>query len=80
MGQSTIVTLTQAGGDPVTFNGNIVSIPLKMEAAGRRFRVKAEVQNRFENGAWLLRPGAQLSMKIDLSPNTAKRNASRLNR
>ena len=80
MGQKTIVTLKQAGGETVTFNGTIVSIPLKMEAAGSRFRVKAEVQNRFENGAWLLRPEAQLSMKIDLSPNTAKRNASRFNR
>ena len=80
MGQKTIVTLKQAGGETVTFNGTIVSIPLKMEAAGSRFRVKAEVQNRFENGAWLLRPEAQLSMKIDLSSNTAKRNASRFNR
>lgn len=80
MGQKTIVTLKQAGGETVTFSGNIVSIPLKMEAAGSRFRVKAEVQNRFENGAWLLRPEAQLSMKIDLSPNTAKRNANRFNR
>ncbi len=80
MGQKTIVTLKQAGGETVTFNGTIVSIPLKMEAAGSRFRVKAEVQNRFENGAWLLRPEAQLSMKIDLSPNTAKRNANRFNR
>ncbi len=80
MGQDTIVTLKQAGGETVTFNGKIVSIPLKMEAAGSRFRVKAEVLNRFENGAWLLRPEAQLSMKIDLSPNTAKRNASRMNR
>lgn len=80
MGQKTIITLKQAGGEAVTFNGTIVSIPLKMEAAGSRFRVKAEVQNRFENGAWLLRPEAQLSMKIDLSPNTAKRNASRFNR
>lgn len=80
MGQKTIITLKQAGGEPVTFNGTIVSIPLTMEAAGSRFRVKAEVQNRFENGAWLLRPEAQLSMKIDLSPNTAKRNANRFNR
>lgn len=80
MGQNTVITLKQAGGETVTFSGKIVSIPLKMEAAGSRFRVKAEVQNRFENGAWLLRPEAQLSMKIDLSPNTAKRNASRLNR
>jgi len=80
MGQNTVITLKQAGGEMVTFSGKIVSIPLKMEAAGSRFRVKAEVQNRFENGAWLLRPEAQLSMKIDLSPNTAKRNASRFNR
>lgn len=80
MGQKTIITLKQAGGETVTFNGTIVSIPLKMEAAGSRFRVKAEVENRFENGAWLLRPEAQLSMKIDLSPNTAKRNANRFSR
>ena len=80
MGQNTIITLKQAGGDSVTFNGRIVSIPLTMEAAGGRFRVKAEVQNRFENGSWLLRPAAQLSMKIDLSPNTARRNASSTNR
>ena len=80
MGQNTIITLKQAGGDSVTFNGRIVSIPLKMEAAGGRFRVKAEVQNRFENGSWLLRPAAQLSMKIDLSPNTARRNGSSTSR
>lgn len=80
MGQKTIITLKQAGGDTVTFNGTIVSIPLVMEGGGNRFRVKADVQNRFENGVWLLRPGAQLSMKIDLSPSTAKRNASRMSR
>ena len=80
MGQNTIITLKQAGGDSVTFNGRIVSIPLKMEAAGGRFRVKAEVQNRFENGSWLLRPAAQLSMKIDLSPNTARRSGSNTSR
>ena len=80
MGQNTIITLKQAGGDTATFNGKIVSIPLKMEAAGGRFRVKAEVLNRFENGSWLLRPAAQLSMKIDLSPNTARRNGSNTNR
>lgn len=74
MGQKTIITLRQAGGDAVTFNGTIVSIPLVMEGGGNRFRVKADVQNRFENGVWLLRPGAQLSMKIDLSPSTAKRS------
>jgi multidrug efflux pump subunit AcrA (membrane-fusion protein) len=80
MGQKTIISLKQAGGDVVTFDGTIVSIPLVMEGGGNRFRVKADVQNRFENGVWLLRPGAQLSMKIDLSPSTAKRNASRTQR
>lgn len=80
MGQKTIITLRQAGGDTVKFNGTIVSIPLVMEGGGNRFRVKADVQNRFENGVWLLRPGAQLSMKIDLSPSTAKRSASSMNR
>ena len=80
MGQQTIITLRQAGGDSVSFNGTIVSIPLAMEGGGNRFRVKAEVANRFENGVWLLRPGAQLSMKIDLSPNTAKRSANNMQR
>ena len=76
IGQPVTVLLNQAGNE-VQFEGRVVSVPLKMEGIGKRFRVRAEVNNRFESGIWLLRPGASLSMTVDLSANTARsRNAA----
>ena len=75
IGQPVTVLLNQAGNE-LEFEGRVVSVPLKMEGIGKRFRVRAEVNNRFESGLWLLRPGASLSMTVDLNANTAQsRNA-----
>ncbi len=72
-GQRVTVTLRQAGGEEVQFQGQVVTGPLELEGVGKRFRVRAEVDNRFENGQWILLPGASLSMSVELSPNTASR-------
>ncbi len=36
--------------------------------AGNKFRVRAEVVNRMEQGQWLLRPGTEVDMTISLGP------------
>ena len=79
IGQPVTVLLNQAGNE-LEFKGRVVSVPLKMEGIGKRFRVRAEVDNRFESGIWLLRPGASLSMTVDLNANTAQSRNARVKR
>ncbi len=79
-GQRVTVTLKQAGGEEVEFLGQVVTGPLELEGVGKRFRVRAEVDNRFENGQWILLPGASLSMSVELGPNTAQRTGNRVKR
>jgi len=77
-GKRVTVTLKQAGGEELEFLGQVVTGPLEVEGVGKRFRVRAEVDNRYENGQWVLLPGASLSMSVDLGPNTTQRAASRV--
>jgi len=77
-GKRVTVTLEQAGGEKVEFLGQVVTGPLEVEGVGKRFRIRAEVDNRYENGQWILLPGASLSMSVDLGPGTTQRAANRV--
>jgi multidrug efflux pump subunit AcrA (membrane-fusion protein) len=52
----------------VQFNGQIIYVSPLIEGTKRSgsYRIKAEVENRKENGAWLLQPGLYVDMKIQL--------------
>ncbi len=63
-----IVTIDRVG-QSVKFKGRIVFVS-PLDDAGGEFRVWADVDNRLvpgRNDAWLLRPGAQATMTIDLN-------------
>ncbi len=64
-GRPVRVVVPLAGGGRETFQGKIVYVKLLVEAGGE-FLVRAEVQNRKENGTWLLRPGVNAEMTIQL--------------
>jgi hypothetical protein len=49
----------------VQFTGKIIYISPLVQAGGE-YRVWAEVSNRQENGQWLLRPGLNAEMTIQL--------------
>ena len=57
-----------ASGRAARFNGAVVFISPLVQA-GNKYRVRAEVENRTENGHPLLRPGMSATMTIPL--NTA---------
>lgn len=57
------VTFTVAGGRRVELPGQIVFINPEAPA-GNKHRVRALVQNRQEQGEWLLRPGMSVEMTI----------------
>ena len=59
------VTLQLARGQETTFDGKIVSIGLEKQGSDL-FMVKAEVQNRPQEGFWTLLPGSQVKMQIHL--------------
>ena len=70
-GRRVRVILQQAGDQEVELQGRVVTGPMEIEGVGKRFRVRAEVENQFENGQWILLPGQQTSMIIELGPETA---------
>jgi len=47
------------------FTGKVVFVDPRVQADGK-YRVWAEVENRQENGTWLLRPGLKAHMTIFL--------------
>ncbi len=57
------VTFTLAGGRRVELPGQIVFVNPEVQA-GNKHRVRALVQNRQEQGEWLLRPGMNVEMSI----------------
>src|SRR5262245_37131677 len=59
------VQVTLAGGRTVQFPGKIVFIGSEI-GNDDRYAVRAEVENRKENGQWVLRPGMQANMTIQL--------------
>lgn len=62
-GRPVRVSFTLAGGRRVELPGQIVFINPEVQA-GNKHRVRAEVQNRQEQGEWLLRPGMSVDMTI----------------
>lgn len=57
-----------ARGREATFRGKIVFVDPAVRARVGDFRIWAEVENRQENQQWLLRPGMNVSMSIQLRP------------
>ena len=64
-GQPVRATVTLANGRVETCPGNIVFVSPIVDA-GPQFLVWAEVVNRQDNGHWLLRPGLNAEMSIEL--------------
>lgn len=59
------VVVTLARGERESFPGKIVYVKPLIEQGGE-FLVRAEVQNRKENGVWVLNPGLNATMTIQL--------------
>ncbi|MEN6556767.1 MAG: HlyD family efflux transporter periplasmic adaptor subunit [Thermoguttaceae bacterium] len=59
------VVVTLARGRQEMFPGKIVFVKPLIQA-GNQFLVRAEVQNRRQNNAWVLRPGMNVDMTIEL--------------
>jgi multidrug resistance efflux pump len=64
-GRPVSVSVTLAGERSVQFPGKITFVAAQIEGDGR-YRVRAEVENRQENGQWILRPGTMANMAIQL--------------
>ncbi len=63
--QPVTVDVELARGRKAQFTGKIVFVDPEVLAGN--YKVRAEVDNRKENGQWLLRPGARASMTIQLA-------------
>jgi multidrug efflux pump subunit AcrA (membrane-fusion protein) len=62
--QPVAITLKLPNRKPETFQGKVV-FANPIVQAGMQFEVHAEVENRQDNGFWLLRPGLTVQMTID---------------
>jgi multidrug efflux pump subunit AcrA (membrane-fusion protein) len=65
-GRPVAVEVQLAGGRTARFAGKVVFISPLVQA-GDKYRVRAEVENRTENGSPLLRPGMTATMTISLA-------------
>jgi len=65
MGRPATVKVVFARGRSETFNGDIVFVDPMVELGGN-YLVRALIKNREENGQWLLRPGMEAEMTIQL--------------
>ena len=65
-GRPVVVEVQLAGGRAARFSGAVVFISPLVQA-GNKYRVRAEVENRTENGHPLLRPGMAATMTIPLA-------------
>jgi len=65
-GRPVTVEVQLAAGRVARFSGNVVYVSPLVQA-GNKYRVRAEVENRAENGHPLLRPGMSATMTIPLS-------------
>jgi multidrug efflux pump subunit AcrA (membrane-fusion protein) len=64
-GRPVQIEVALARGQRATFPGKIVFVSPLIQA-GDEFQVRAEVENRKQNGAWVLSPGQSAEMKIEL--------------
>ena len=71
-GRAVTVDVQLAGGRTARFAGKVVFISPLVQA-GDKYRVRAEVENRTENGSPLLRPGMSATMTIALGGQQASR-------
>ena len=62
MGHEVKVKMKIARGQTAEFSGRIYAVSLD-QTANNRYRVWAEVENRLENGQWVLRPQAEVVMR-----------------
>ena len=69
-GKPAIVTLTLAGGQKVSFDGQITFVDTQV--VGNSYKARAEVLNRQHENHWLLVPGMYVEMEIVLE-NSADR-------
>lgn len=60
------VRVTLAGNRQAMFAGRIVFVDPILQQPGGIYKVWAEVVNRQENGHWLLRPGHQVRMDVEV--------------
>jgi multidrug resistance efflux pump len=65
-GRPVSVEVQLVGGRTARFNGDVVFVSPLVQA-GDKYRVRAEVENRSENGGPLLRPGMAANMTIGLT-------------
>jgi multidrug efflux pump subunit AcrA (membrane-fusion protein) len=65
IGRAVAVDVPMAGGRATRFSGQIVFVSPLVQA-GDKYRVRAEVENRTENGSPVLRPGMTATMSIAL--------------
>jgi multidrug efflux pump subunit AcrA (membrane-fusion protein) len=68
-GRIVTVDVPQSGGRSARFQGQVVYISPIVQAGGK-YRVRAEVANRSENGHPILRPGMAASMTVHLKAQT----------
>jgi multidrug efflux pump subunit AcrA (membrane-fusion protein) len=68
-GRQVTVDVPMAGNRTARFAGQVVYISPIVQAGGK-YRVRAEVANRTENGHPILRPGMSATMTIQLQPQT----------
>jgi multidrug resistance efflux pump len=66
-GKEVRVSVPLARGATATFKGRITFVDPRVHA-GNESRIWAEVENRQEQGQWLLRPGAEVMMTVDFGP------------
>ena len=64
VGRPVRIVAKLTGGKQAQFQGKVVFVDLRILTGGV-YRVKAEVVNRQENGAWTLLPGTTVNMFID---------------
>ncbi len=64
LGRPVLVEVPLSKEQKAAFRGKIVSVSTEVEAGGAQ-RVYAEVENRQENGQWLLRPG--IGMRAEMT-------------
>jgi macrolide-specific efflux system membrane fusion protein len=67
IGKAVTVSVPLAHGRTETFTGRVVFVDPRVQAGGD-FRLWAEVDNRREQGQWLLRPGLKAQMTIATEP------------
>lgn len=64
-GKPVTVEVERAKGQRVSLPGKVVWVNPQVQA-GNKYRVRAEVENRQQNGQWLLRPGMTATLTIQV--------------